>query len=154
MNWFVFSLTILLCVAEIYSAFQMTGYFLCSAYQAPIDNFDISNVHTDSIIECTACKPGLVLIDSFCYCPEGSYFNIDTATTLGTTAYCTASPSIPFCIAGVIKTLIPHCSHCGYGTKLDVATNTCICSGLGALVNGGCTTIPHCNYVRFINPTQ
>ena len=87
------------------------------------------------------------MIDYFCYCPEGSYLNMDNVSS---NSYdCIADSTKVNCISGVIKSGITYCSRCGYGTKLNPATNTCVCNGNS--VTGGCTTIPQCNYVSYMN---
>lgn len=43
------------------------------------------------------------------------------------------------------------CKSCGYGTKFNASSNTCICTDI--LLSSGCTNITYCTEVSYTSPT-
>ena len=60
----------------IISGYVFTSGSACSLYQSPYDPSRPDPGFIGST-KCIVCKQGFVLEDGYCYCAEGSYFNMD-----------------------------------------------------------------------------
>lgn len=106
-------------ISYVINNLPVESHLLCASYQVPdYLSWDGSYV---PMLKCGQCKSGFILIDGQCYCPEGTFFNIDSVPAF----QCIAVPSAVNCISGVYKTGALNCTACGYGTKLNPTTRVC-----------------------------